>query len=223
VQTLNLALEWREPPSREFELFHDESGFLRGNRWGVHGMLAVPTERLEAVAEALAQVRRRHEYHSEVHFNHVGGTRWTESKEFAVAHDWLHVFFEHLLWDVRYKAFAVDMRHAEFDRSRYPTPLSAYRRFFITDAKSLIAWCLRGPGTLRITPYTDAGNGYASTQRKRDKTLFDSFGRYVQRECKREREANGKEFYPSEVIVERLQEICSTPSRLTVAQAVSWA
>lgn len=202
-----------------FELFHDESGFAQGDRWGVHGMLAIPADRVDAIAAALAQVRRTRGYYSEVHLKDVGGARWKDSKRFLVARDWLRLFFEHLAWDARYKAFAIDMRHADFDRERYPTPLAAYRRFFISDAKALVAWCLRGEGTLRIVPYTDAGNSYAAKKRKRDKTLFDSFARYVEHECKKEREVNNKEFYPSSVVVERLEAIDSNPSRLTAARA----
>ncbi len=206
------------PVTRSFHLFHDEAGFKRGGRYGIHGMLAVPDEMLEPLGADLTAVRRKYNYWSEIHYNKLGGSRVEGSASWCVANGWLRNFFEHYLNSVRFKAFAIDTRHEEFDRVRYPTMTAAYRRFIISNGKSLIAWCLRGPGTLVLSPFTDAGNASAARVR-RDGDLFQGFDRYVARECRRERLR--KPFYPDVRFSHPLQPVVSSPSKLTTQQAAS--
>lgn len=219
MERIRLALGIGAGEVRRFNLFHDESGFTSNDRYGVHGMLAVPDELVDLLGAELLRARVRHGYHNEIHFKDLGSSRWQQSPNWLVARDWVELLFKHFFTRVRFKAFAVDTKHEDFDRTRYPNPLSAYRRFFVTDAKSLVAWCLRGEGTLLLTPYTDAGNSLAQRRRRRDGTLFDSFGSYLERECNRERELSGKAFYPISIRVARLEPINSRPSKLTSQDA----
>lgn len=207
------------PLVRRVTVFHDERGFTRKSRYGVHGMLAIPSTLVNGFGAELRRIRNQFGYEHEIHFKDLGGTRPSDSPDWLVARAWLRFLLEHGLEQARFKAFAVDFRHEEFDQVRYPKPLDAYRRFVVTNAKALVAWCLRGDGLLLVTPFTDAGNPHARSIRKRDGTLFDSFGSYVERECRKAREQEGKGFYP-EVRFERpLTPIASSPSKLNAVTA----
>src|SRR5690606_12638894 len=179
---------------------------------GVHGMLAVPDKLVDAIAEDLQRIRRKHGYFHEIHYKKLGGARRNEAADWRVAREWLDTFFAHYLASVRFKGFGIDTKHELFDKARYPTMTSAYRRFVITTAKSQVAWSLRGPGVVKISPFTDAGSGAAKHIRK-DGDLFKGFARYVERECRRAREL-GKRFYPDLVICHPLRAIDSSPSAL---------
>jgi hypothetical protein len=206
---------------RNVSVFHDERGFTARSRYGLHGMLSVPDAMVDSFGAELRRIRHVHGYRHEIHFKKLGGARPTQSPDWKVARDWLRFLFEHGLEQARFKAFAVDFHHEEFDRSRYPKPLDAYRRFAVTNGKSLIAWSLRGDGLLYVTPFTDAGNPHARFARRRDGTLFDSFGTYVERECLRARVDEGKAFYPEVQFRTKLTPIPSSPSKLTETLADS--
>ncbi|HML98128.1 MAG TPA: hypothetical protein PKD75_06570 [Tepidiformaceae bacterium] len=205
------------PPKRAaaVHLFHDESGFTNRDRFGIHGLLAIPDQRLEAIGNELAAMRRRHGYEHEVHFKDVGGARQSQSPAWLLARDWLRSTLGHFLEEARVKVFVVDTHHEEYDRKRYPKPVNAYRRFAISAGKSMVAWCFRGEEVLLIRPYTDAGNPHAAWVRRKDGTLFDSFARYLLQECVKARATDGKEFYPEEVrFVDPLVAVPSSPSKL---------
>jgi len=210
------------PPKRQaaVHLFHDESGFTNRDRFGIHGLLAVPDLRVESIGHELAAMRRRHGYEHEVHFKDVGGARQSQSPAWRLARDWLRSTLEHFLEEARVKVFVVDMRHEEYDRTRYARPVSAYRRFAISAGKSMVAWCFRGDDVLLIRPYTDAGNPHAQLARKKDGTLFDSFARYVVSECVKAKKVEGKDFYPEDVrFVHPLVAVPSNPSKLNLETA----
>lgn len=224
----NLVMETQQfpgfalPPKRQtaVHVFHDESGFTNQSRFGIHGLLAVPDVHVELLGRELAAMRRRHGYEHEVHFTDLGGAKHEESPAWLLARDWLRATLENFLEVARLKVFVVDTLHQEYDRTRYPRPAHAYRRFAVTVAKSMIAWCFRGEDLLLIRPYTDAGNPHAALHRRRDGTLFDSFERYVVRECQRARSLEGKDYYPAEVqFVAPLTQIPSRPSQLTAGLA----
>ncbi|MGE0598544.1 MAG: hypothetical protein AB7J35_01795 [Dehalococcoidia bacterium] len=196
-------------------IFHDESGFTGDARFGHHGLLAVPDKLVEDFGGELRRLRRSYGYPHEVHFKDLGSTSPSTSPSWLLARSWLNLLFQFGLNEARLKVFGVDMKHVEFDRARYPKPLHAYRRFAVTVAKSMVAWCYRDLQSLSVTPYTDSGNPHANYLRSRDGTLFDSFERYLVSECQKERR-NGKEFYPEELTFARsLTAIPSSPSKLT--------
>lgn len=201
-----------------YHLFHDEAGFAAKQRYGVHGILAVPDHLLVPLWTALRRERAENRYWSEIHFTDLGGSGVKRSASWQTAHAWLRLFFEYALNGVRFKAFAVDMQHSEFDRKRYPNETAAYRRFAITVAKALIAWSLRGDRFLLLTAFTDHGNPSAQRLR-RDGRLFDKFHVYVERECRREKIRNGKRFYPEVRFRQPLRAVRSSPSQLTQEDA----
>lgn len=206
------------PRERGFFLFHDESGFTGGTRYGVHALLAVPDGLVRPLTSELARVRRDSGYEHEIHFKDLTA-RMETSAEWLTSRDWLRILFTAALEGVRFKAFVVDMHHDEFDRARYPNESAAFRRFSISVAKSLIAWSLRGEGIVNLTAFTDRGNPSAHRMR-RDGDLFDKFHVYVQNECLRAKRG-GKAFYPDVRFRFPLREVDSKPSKLTHQDATS--
>jgi len=196
-------------------VFHDERGFTSDTRYGVHGMLAVPDDLVEEFGREIRRLRAKQGYFHEMHFKDLATRTPDASPDWLLARDCLRFLFEFGFESARFKAFAVDFKHSEFDRVRYHTRTKAYRRFAVTNAKSLVAWCLRGDGKLLVTPFTDAGNPHARAFRRRDGTLFDSFGRYVERECRIARTQEGKTFYPDVEFSSPLRAIPSNPSMLS--------
>lgn len=201
-----------------FHLFHDEAGFHRGSRYGTHAILAVPERLVAPLGRALARARADTGYEHEIHFKKVGSTNWRNSAEWQLAHRWLDIFFANGLTGVKFKAFSVDMHHEEFDRGRYPNATAAYRRFAISAAKALVAWCFHSMGEVELIPFTDAGN-QSALKLRRDGDLFDKFHVYVQREVERGKREKPGVRYPTIRFQTPLRAISSSPSKVSRIEA----
>ena len=202
------------PPSKtaSYRLFHDESGFTNDARYGVHGLLAVPQSSVRPLYEAIRRIREEHRYFGELHYSQLATSRPERSAPWQTSNDILNLFCRYAFNEVKFKAFVVDFHHVDFDRNRYPKRKHAYRRFSITVAKSLIAWCLRGNTRVVLKAFTDAGNPSASWLR-RDGDLFAKFHEYVSSECNRAKVKERKKFYPDVEFSHRLLAIPSSPSK----------
>ena len=127
-----------------FNVYHDESGTYvsgAGDRWLLHGVLFVPTDKQEQVFLSLQRVRRDVGYFEEVHY--VKLRQSTAGLKARSANGWLNLYVAQFSEFCYYHCLAVDTHSPGFEYSRFSESYHAYNRFARMAIEGGIAWSLK--------------------------------------------------------------------------------
>lgn len=135
------------PPRREvgFNVYHDESGTYSpsgGDRWLLHGVLLVPTNRQAQFFAEMQAVRHHVDYCHQVHYRRLGKSA-TGPKGRCCA-GWLSLYAARFSQWCFYHCLGVDTESPAFSAERFREPHHAYNYFARTAMVGGIAWCLSG-------------------------------------------------------------------------------
>lgn len=171
-----------DEPENLFNIYHDESGTYKKDRWFIVGLLLIRAEDEPQVFEALQKVRADVGYQGEVHFSSLPKSWQGEfSVKAIVARRWLHVYSDNLSQICYFYALAVDTQSKAFEHRRFPRRHFAYNRFTRMALVSAIAWQLHKVRKLVFQVYSDEKcRGARSTEMTHLlSTDWDNFESYI--------------------------------------------
>ena len=186
-----------------FNIYHDESGTYKKDRWFIVGLLLVPLKEELNVVKALNEVREKFGYSGEIHFSALPKSWQGEfSAKALIAHRWLKLFQECISQSCYFYALAVDTHSRSFDTRLFPRRHFAYNRFTRMALVSAISWQLRNVHKLAFQIYSDekCRGIRCSEMSQLVSTSWDNFEQYLPKavvEDIKSREALSNRSYPS--------------------------
>ena len=160
-------------PEYVFDVYHDESGTyhrLKGDRWLLHGVLFVPTDKKPDVISALRKIRNDTGYFGEIHY--VKLRKSTKGSKAQCAKGWLQTYARNLSDTVFYHCLAVDTHSSGFEHQRFGKAYHVYNYFARTALVGGIAWSLKRYKKVAMSIYSD----------KKSRQRGNNFAAYIPRE-----------------------------------------
>jgi hypothetical protein len=146
-------------PEKRFNIFHDESGKYNKNirdRWLVHGLVIIPSEKQSFVYSELQKERKNKKFYSEIHFVNLGKS--TRGPKAECSKSWINLALTQFADFTYYYFLAVDTQSQGFNHERFAEPFHVYNYFAKVAIVSAISWCLYQFKRISIQIYSDFKN-----------------------------------------------------------------